>query len=143
MAEQEYDVIVVGSGAGGGMATYQLANAGLKVALIEAGDYYDPADDEQRTQLRNPWESPRRGASTRRRPFGDYNSCIGGWDIAGEPYTNKDETAFRWWRGRLPGGRTTHWVRISLRFGPLDFKRHDSDGLGDNWPIGYEDVKHY
>ncbi|MFT6094949.1 MAG: choline dehydrogenase-like flavoprotein [Pseudohongiellaceae bacterium] len=143
MAEQEYDVIVVGSGAGGGMATYQLANAGLKVALIEAGDYYDPADDEQRTQLRNPWESPRRGASTRRRPFGDYNSCIGGWDIDGEPYTNKGDTDFRWWRGRMLGGRTNHWGRISLRFGPLDFKRHDSDGLGDNWPIGYEDVKPY
>jgi len=143
MAEQEYDVIVVGSGAGGGMATYQLANAGLKVALIEAGDYYDPAADEQRTQLRNPWESPRRGASTRRRPFGDYNSCIGGWDIDGEPYTNKGETDFRWWRGRMLGGRTNHWGRISLRFGPLDFKRHDSDGLGDNWPIGYEDVKPY
>lgn len=143
MAEQEYDVIVVGSGAGGGMATYQLANAGLKVALIEAGDYYDPADDEQRTQLRNPWESPRRGASTRRRPFGDYNSCIGGWDIDGEPYTNTDDTDFRWWRGRMLGGRTNHWGRISLRFGPLDFKRHDSDGLGDNWPIGYEDVKPY
>lgn len=143
MAEQEYDVIVVGSGAGGGMATYQLANAGLKVALIEAGDYYDPAADEQRTQLRNPWESPRRGASTRRRPFGDYNSCIGGWDIDGEPYTNKDDTDFRWWRGRMLGGRTNHWGRISLRFGPLDFKRHDIDGLGDNWPIGYEDVKPY
>ncbi|MFT4886449.1 MAG: choline dehydrogenase-like flavoprotein [Pseudohongiellaceae bacterium] len=143
MAEQEYDVIVVGSGAGGGMATYQLANAGLKVALIEAGDYYDPADNEQRTQLRNPWESPRRGASTRRRPFGDYNSCIGGWDIDGEPYTNKGDTDFRWWRGRMLGGRTNHWGRISLRFGPLDFKRHDSDGLGDNWPIGYEDVKPY
>jgi len=143
MAEQGYDVIVVGSGAGGGMATYQLANAGLKVALIEAGDYYDPAADEQRTQLRNPWESPRRGASTRRRPFGDYNSCIGGWDIDGEPYTNKGETDFRWWRGRMLGGRTNHWGRISLRFGPLDFKRHDSDGLGDNWPIGYEDVKPY
>ncbi|MDP5004073.1 MAG: FAD-binding protein, partial [OM182 bacterium] len=40
MAEQEYDIIIVGSGAGGGMATYQLANAGLKVALVEAGDYY-------------------------------------------------------------------------------------------------------
>ena len=52
MAEQIYDVIIVGSGAGGGMATHQLANAGLKVALIEAGDFYDPADEEQRTQLR-------------------------------------------------------------------------------------------
>ena len=143
MAEEQYDVIIVGSGAGGGMATYQLANAGLKVALIEAGDYYDPAADEQRTQLRYPWESPRRGASTRRRPFGDYNSCIGGWDLDGEPYTQKGDTDFMWWRGRMLGGRTNHWGRIALRFGPLDFKRKDIDGLGDNWPIGYEDIKPY
>jgi choline dehydrogenase-like flavoprotein len=143
MAEQEYDIIIVGSGAGGGMATYQLANAGLKVALVEAGGYYDPAADENRTQLRNPWESPRRGASTRRRPFGDYNACIGGWDLDGEPYTQRGDTEFMWWRGRMLGGRTNHWGRISLRFGPLDFKRKDVDGLGDNWPIGYEDVKPY
>ncbi len=143
MAQQQYDVIVVGSGAGGGMATYQLANAGLSVALVEAGDYYDPADEAQRTQLRWPWESPRRGASTRRRPFGDYNSCIGGWELDGEPYTNKDDTDFMWWRARMLGGRTNHWGRIALRFGPLDFHRRDIDGLGDNWPIGYEDVKPY
>ncbi|MDC0221302.1 GMC family oxidoreductase [Gammaproteobacteria bacterium] len=143
MAEQIYDVIIVGSGAGGGMATHQLANAGLKVALIEAGDFYDPADEEQRTQLRYPWESPRRGASTQRRPFGDYNSCIGGWELDGEPYTQKGETDFMWWRGRMLGGRTNHWGRISLRFGPLDFGRRDIDGLGDNWPIGYGDIKPY
>ncbi|NKB34984.1 MAG: FAD-binding protein [Pseudomonadales bacterium] len=143
MAEQIYDAIIIGSGAGGGMATHQLANAGLKVALIEAGDFYDPADEAQRTQLRNPWESPRRGASTGRRPFGDYNSCIGGWEIDGEPYTQKGDTEFMWWRGRMLGGRTNHWGRISLRFGPLDFKRRDSDGLGDNWPIGYEDISPY
>ncbi|MED5411285.1 MAG: GMC family oxidoreductase [Pseudomonadota bacterium] len=143
MAEQIYDAIIVGSGAGGGMATHQLANAGLKVALIEAGDFYDPADEEQRTQLRYPWESPRRGASTRLRPFGDYNSCIGGWELDGEPYTQKDDTEFMWWRGRMLGGRTNHWGRISLRFGPLDFKRKDIDGLGDNWPIGYEDISPY
>ena len=125
------------------MATHQLANAGLKVALIEAGDFYDPADEEQRTQLRYPWESPRRGASTRLRPFGDYNSCIGGWELDGEPYTQKDDTEFMWWRGRMLGGRTNHWGRISLRFGPLDFKRKDIDGLGDNWPIGYEDISPY
>jgi len=125
------------------MATHQLANAGLKVALIEAGDFYDPADEEQRTQLRYPWESPRRGASTQRRPFGDYNSCIGGWELDGEPYTQKGETDFMWWRGRMLGGRTNHWGRISLRFGPLDFGRRDIDGLGDNWPIGYGDIKPY
>ena len=143
MAAHEYDVIIVGSGAGGGMATLQLAKAGLRVALVEAGAYYDPADEAQRTQLRNPWESPRRGASTARRPFGDYNSCIGGWELDGEPYTQKGDTEFMWWRGRMLGGRTNHWGRIALRFGPLDFKRKDSDGLGDNWPIGYEDVKPY
>jgi choline dehydrogenase-like flavoprotein len=38
------------------------------------------------------------------------------------------------------GGRTNHWGRISLRFGPKDFKRKDIDGLGDNWPISYDDV---
>tara|TARA_Y100000815_G_C13050869_1_gene390599 strand:- start:328 stop:636 length:309 start_codon:yes stop_codon:yes gene_type:complete len=41
------------------------------------------------------------------------------------------------------GGRTNHWGRIALRFGPRDFKRKTEDGLGDNWPIGYEDVKPY
>jgi len=96
MAQEYYDIIIVGSGAGGGMATYQLANAGLKVALVEAGAYYDPASDEQRTQLRYPWESPRRGANTGRRPFGDYNTCIGGWELDGEPYTQKDDSEFRW-----------------------------------------------
>ena len=143
MAQKSYDVIIVGSGAGGGMATYQLANAGLKVALIEAGDFYDPAADEQRTQLRFPWESPRRGASTRRRPFGDFNACIGGWELDDEPFTTTEGTEFMWWRARMLGGRTNHWGRISLRFGPLDFKRQDSDGLGHNWPISYEDIKPY
>ena len=143
MALQQYDVIIVGSGAGGGMATYQLANAGLSVALVEAGPYYDPAAEAQRTQLRNPWESPRRGASTERRPFGDFNACLGGWEIEGEPYTQKNNSEFMWWRARMLGGRTNHWGRISLRFGPLDFKRKDSDGLGDNWPIGYADLKPY
>ena len=142
-SNETYDVIVVGSGAGGGIATWRLAQAGLRVALVEAGPWYDPADDSQRTQFRYPWESPRRGASTRLRPFGDFNACIGGWELDGEPFTTAPGTDFMWWRARMLGGRTNHWGRISLRFGPLDFKRRDIDGLGDNWPIGYEDVKPY
>ena len=137
-----YDAVIVGSGAGGGMAAKVLSESGLKVAVIEAGPYFDPANDAQRTQLRNPWDSPRRGAGSTR-SFGDYDAAYGGWEIDGEPYTRKNGTRFDWFRSRMLGGRTNHWGRISLRFGPLDFKRKDIDGLGDNWPIGYEDVRPY
>ena len=137
-----YDAVIVGSGAGGGMAAKVLSESGLKVAVVEAGPFFDPANDAQRTQLRNPWDSPRRGAGSTR-VFGDYDAAYGGWEIDGEPYTRKDGTRFDWFRSRMLGGRTNHWGRISLRFGPLDFKRKDVDGLGDNWPIGYDDVKPY
>ena len=141
---KKYDAVIVGSGAGGGMAAYVLANAGLKVCLLEAGPMFDPKKDSN--QLKNPWESPRRGASTRFRPFGDFDGCYWGWEVDGEPYTqtgNKGTIPWEWWRARMLGGRTNHWGRISLRFGPKDFKRRSIDGLGDDWPIGYEDVKPY
>ena len=139
---EEFDVIIVGSGAGGGMATKVLSEAGLKIAVVEAGPFFDPADPDQMTQMKWSYESPRRGSSIHR-AFGDFDAAYGGWDIDGEPYTNHEDSNFRWFRSRMLGGRTNHWGRISLRFGPKDFKRYDQDGLGDNWPIGYEDVKPY
>ncbi len=135
-----FDAVIVGSGAGGGMAAYMLAKAGAKVCLLEAGGYFDPADPKYITQLKNPWESPRRGASTTR-PFGDFDAAWGGWQIDGEPYSAKAGTEFHWFRSRMLGGRTNHWGRISLRFGPDDFRRGSISGVGDDWPIGYEDMK--
>ncbi|HEY1024367.1 MAG TPA: GMC family oxidoreductase [Sphingobacteriaceae bacterium] len=137
-----YDVCIVGSGAGGGMAAKMLSEAGLKVAILEAGPNYDPADPEQMTQLKWPYQSPRRGAGSTR-AFGDFDAAYGGWEIDGEPYTQLNGSKFDWFRSRMLGGRTNHWGRISLRFGPLDFKRKSHDGLGDDWPIGYDDVKPY
>jgi choline dehydrogenase-like flavoprotein len=134
-----YDAVIVGSGAGGGMAGYVLANAGLKVLMLEAGPFFDPAKSS--SQLKWPYESARRGASTNTRNFGDFDGAFGGWDLEGEPYTTKDKTEFYWFRSRMLGGRTNHWGRISLRMGPDDFRGHHIDGLTDDWPITYDEVK--
>jgi choline dehydrogenase-like flavoprotein len=132
-----YDAVIVGSGAGGGMAGYVLAHAGLKVLMLEAGPFFDPQKNS--SQLMFPWQSPRRGASTDTRNFGDFDAAFGGWDLDGEPYTTKGDTQFLWFRSRMLGGRTNHWGRISLRMGPHDFK--SKDGLTADWPITYDDIK--
>ena len=138
----EYDVIVVGSGAGGGMAAYQLSINGLKVLLLEAGRSYDPVRETPMFKL--PREAPLRGAGGREKPFGYYDATVdGGWEVPGEPYTNAPGTDFRWWRSRMLGGRTNHWGRISLRMGEYDFKPKTRDGLGADWPLAYKDLAPY
>ncbi len=137
----EYDVVIVGSGAGGGVAAHVLVEAGANVLMLEAGGWWDNTLDS--TMLKMPYDSPRRGAGTADRPFGEFDACIGGWQIPDEPYTLAPGTKFDWWRARMLGGRTNHWGRISLRFGPDDFRRKSIDGLGDDWPIAYKDVAPY
>ena len=136
-----FDVCIVGSGAGGGMAAHALTNAGARVVMLEAGGEWYASKNSQ--MLTPAYVSQRRGASTKARPFGEFDACDGGWDIDGEPYTVASGNQFRWWRARMLGGRTNHWGRISLRFGPDDFRGKSRDGLGDDWPISYDDVAPY
>ena len=136
-----YDVCIVGSGAGGGMAAHQLTKAGARVILLEAGGKWDNATDSH--MLKWPYETARRGGSSPERPFGEHDACIGGWNLPGEPFTTAPGSKFQWWRARMLGGRTNHWGRISLRFGPDDFRHKSVDGLGDDWPISYQDIAPY
>lgn len=140
MAAEPFDVLIVGSGAGGGMAAYELTRRGLKVLMLEAGRNYDPLTETPMFNL--PSEAPLRGEPTPDKAFGYYDATIdGGWDVPGEPYTVADGSEpFKWWRPRMLGGRTNHWGRISLRFGPYDFKPYSRDGLGFDWPVDYDEI---
>jgi choline dehydrogenase-like flavoprotein len=138
----QYDVIVVGSGAGGGMAAYQLSVQGLKVLLLEAGRDYDPVTETPMFQT--PKDAPLRAGGNADKPFGFYDATVdGGWRVPGEPFTTAPGSQFSWWRARMLGGRTNHWGRISLRMGPYDFKPKTRDGLGEDWPMTYEQIAPY
>jgi choline dehydrogenase-like flavoprotein len=140
-----YDVIVVGSGAGGGQSAYTLCMDGAKVLMLEAGRKYVP--ESETPMFQTPDLAPLAGVGTPEKPFGFYDATVdGGWQVPGEPYaraSEEDAGRFEWWRARMLGGRTNHWGRISLRNGPYDFKPKTRDGLGIDWPISYEDIAPY
>lgn len=143
-----YDVCIIGSGAAGGTAAKVLTEGGLNVVLLEAGPPLVPAKDFKEHMW--PYDLPHRGEGV----GGKHRSGIesvddeflapnGFWSIEGEPYTTAPGSTFYWFRSRIVGGRTNHWGRIALRFAPVDFKARSHDGMGDDWPISYEDVAPY
>ena len=140
-SRKTYDVCIIGSGAGGGMAAKVLTEAGADCVMLEAGPMWDPVRDSYMFKWN--YESPRRGAATPERHGGEFDAALGGWTLDGEPYTTAPGSTFGWFRSRMLGGRTNHWGRISLRLGPDDFRRKSLDGLGDDWPITYADIKPY
>src|SRR5688572_7674854 len=108
--KETYDVIVVGSGAAGGMSAYVLVQAGLKVLMLESGRDYLPATETPMFKL--PSEAPLRGAATPDKEMGFYDATVdGGANIPDEPYTVAKGSSFWWWRARMLGGRTNHWGR--------------------------------
>jgi choline dehydrogenase-like flavoprotein len=140
-----YDVCIIGSGAAGGTAAKVLTEGGLNVLMLEAGGPLNPERDYKEHVW--PYQLPHRGAGVAGKFRQEWNNEFlapnGFWEIEGEPYTSAPGSQFRWFRSRIVGGRTNHWGRIALRFAPIDFKSRSTDGMGDDWPITYEELSPY
>jgi choline dehydrogenase-like flavoprotein len=120
---EEVDVCIVGAGAAGGVLAQRLASAGLSVVVVEAGPFWDPATDfasDELSMQRLGWQDTR---------------LVGG----GDPLQLGHNTC-----GRGVGGGTTHFTGVFLRFHRSDFETYSRDGVGVDWPLGYDDLAfHY
>jgi choline dehydrogenase-like flavoprotein len=141
---QTADVVVIGSGAGGGTAVKVLTDLGINVTLLEAGPMLNPNKDFKEHML--PYEVDHRGAGDHaelyygEQQWGYFSAPNGYWHVPGEPYTTAPDNDFQWFRSRILGGRTNHYGRISLRFSDYDFKPQAFDGLGFDWPVTYDEM---
>ena len=146
-----FDILVVGSGASGGWAAKQLTEAGLRVALLDAGR---PQQDKNFTEHEQAYQLKYRNQADaylrRTRPVQkDCYACMeynADWfcNDLDEPYTTATGKPFSWQgRTRMIGGRTNIWGRQSYRLSQQDLKGKSFDGYGDDWPVNYSDLAPY
>lgn len=151
--QRTHDAVVVGSGATGGWVAKQLTEAGLDVAVLEAGRRLDPAVDY--TEHTRPHEMPLRGrrlGSRERQARQPVQSrCYQCDEYANHlfiddtehPYTTPAGRRFDWIRARHVGGKSILWARQSYRLSDYDLKAASRDGFGDDWPIDYAELAPY
>jgi choline dehydrogenase-like flavoprotein len=140
----DHDVLIIGSGASGGMMARQLTAKGIKCLMLDAGP---PVDFERDRVNRNVYDLPYRGFPQPGRfphitQANEFNGNV--WaDEKLNPYSYDAESPYYWVRVRRVGGRTLVWGRASWRLSDFEFKCKDHDGFGENWPISYADLAPY
>jgi choline dehydrogenase-like flavoprotein len=141
-APDEFDIVIVGSGATGGWAAKELTEKGHRVCLLEAGPRLEPAElDRADDEAEHP--SKRRPIQSRNRVFTARNGHLYIDDLD-HPYATPPDAPYHWIRSRLLGGRTLLWSGICLRMSDLEFNGADSVAGRVRWPISERDLApHY
>ncbi|WP_017999535.1 GMC family oxidoreductase [Paracoccus sp. N5] len=116
-------VVIVGTGAGGGVLANELAQKGVKVVALEAGGRYLPED-----YINDEWDSFGQLAWT------DPRTTSGDWRVA------KDFSGLPAWIVKAVGGTSIHWAGASLRFQEHEWKALSTYGKVEganllDWPI--------
>ena len=139
--KQDHEVLIVGSGAAGGMAAYTLCKLGVKCLMLDAGPQLD---FERQRVTRNVYDLPYRGFGRPGRfphvtQASEWDASV--WlDEKQNPYSYPENDPYYWVRIRMIGGKTLKWGRASWRLSDYEFKGKDHDGFGENWPISYSDL---
>src|SRR5579871_490131 len=128
-----HDVIVIGSGASGGMAAWNLAHKGVKVLMLDAGERFDRTKFWTHVQPYDARERNRRGEHAPEFVL----------DTKEQPYYTPEGKPFDLVRVWGLGGKTNIWGRVSLRYGDLTLKEAERDGWEIPWPISYADISPY
>jgi choline dehydrogenase-like flavoprotein len=128
-----YPVIVIGSGAAGGMAAWNLTQQGVDVCLLDAGAKFDRA--KYWTHVK-PFEARERRARGER----PEQFLLSEKE---QPVLRPEGRPFELWRVWGHGGKTNIWGRVSLRYGDLDFEGPAKDGWETPWPFRYKDIAPY
>ncbi len=128
MTKDSADVIVIGSGAGGGVMAKQLGEAGLEVIVLEAGRRYDPYNDYHTSAI----DFEVRAADV-----------FAPKDPRRDQYTSGGKNRFSYHRVKGVGGSTLCYHAMTPRLHESDFRVRSQDGVADDWPISYADLEPY
>lgn len=125
------DVAIIGSGVAGALIAAHLAEKGLKVTILEAGEDVDRPSAVERywqSAIKVP-ECPYPAIPQAMHPISDN---LDNW------YQHNGPDKFSSTYIKAVGGTTWHWLGTALRFIPADFELHTRFGQGRDWPIGYQ-----
>lgn len=127
------DIVIIGSGAAGGMAAWNLTRQGVNVTMLDAGRRFSRSEFWSHVK---PWEWQQRLDAGQKPPEIVLNP-------AEQPYITPLGQEFQLTRVWGRGGKTNIWGRVSLRYSDLDFAGPQRDGWGIPWPIRYKDIAPY